>query len=311
MTSMTPRSWKSLLRGTLRGFAKDKLTDWAAALTYYAVLSIFPAIVVVTSLTALLGPSATASLVDNIQAIVPGQAAEILTTAVEELKGSASVAGPLAVLGLLGALWTSSGYIGAFMRASNAIYEMPEGRPLWKTIPLRIGMTVTVAVLLALCAAGVVATGAIAERIGSAIGIGTTGLTIWGVVKWPVIAVLVSLVIALLYWAAPNVRHPGFRWITPGGVLAVLIWAAASAGFAVYVANFGSYNKTYGSLGGIIAFLVWLWITNLAVLLGAELDAEIARTGASAEDDEPFLPPRDTRALDDQEREDLGETTRT
>jgi membrane protein len=273
------------------------------------VLSLFPAIIVVTSLTAMLGPSATASLIESIKAIAPGEAATILTGAVEELQGSAGLAGPLAIVGLLGALWTASGYIGAFMRASNAIYEMPEGRPMWKTLPLRVGLTAAVTVLLALCAAGVVFTGSIAERAGSAIGIGSTGLLIWNIAKWPVIAVLVSLAIALLYWAAPNVRQPRFRWISPGGVVAVLIWVLASAAFALYVANFGSYNKTYGSLGGIIGFLVWLWISNLAILLGAELDAELARSRAIArgadEDQEPFLPPRDTAALDEDEEKQL------
>ena len=310
-TDLSGRSWKGVLRRTLRGFGNDNLTDWAAALTYYAVLSLFPAIIVVTSLTALLGPSATQSLVENITAIAPGEAGNILTGAVEELQGSAGIAGPLAIIGLLGALWTASGYIGAFMRASNSIYEMPEGRPVWKTIPLRVGLTLGISVLLAVCAAAVVATGEIAERIGAAIGIGSTGLLIWSIAKWPAIALLVSLAIALLYWTAPNVRQPKFRWLSPGGIVAVLVWALASAAFAFYVANFGSYNKTYGSLGGVIGFLVWLWITNLAILLGAELDAELARSRAVAkgadEDQEPFLPPRDTRSMDDEERADLRE----
>lgn len=305
-TDLPATSWKALLRRTIKGFSKDNLTDWAAALTYYGVLSLFPAIIVITSLTAMLGPSATESLITNIEAIAPGEAAAILTGAIEELQGSASLAGPLAIIGLLAALWTASGYLGAFMRASNAIYEMPEGRPLWKTLPLRVGMTAATTVLLALCAAAVVATGTIAERLGEAIGIGQTGLRIWEIAKWPAIAALISLAIALLYWAAPNVKHPKFRWITPGGVLAVVIWALASAGFALYVANFSSYNKTYGSLGGIIGFLVWLWISNLAILLGAELDAELARSRAIArgadEDQDPFLPPRDTRSLDEDEQ---------
>jgi membrane protein len=308
-TDLSGRSWKGVLRRTLRGFGKDNLTDWAAALTYYAVLSLFPAIIVVTSLTALLGPSATESLVESITAIAPGEAGSILTGAVEELQGSAGIAGPLAIIGLLGALWTASGYIGAFMRASNSIYEMPEGRPIWKTLPLRVGLTLGISVLLAVCAAAVVATGEIAERIGAAIGIGSTGLLVWSIAKWPAVALLVSLAIALLYWTAPNVRQPKLRWLSPGGIVAVLVWAIASAAFAFYVANFGSYNKTYGSLGGVIGFLVWLWISNLAILLGAELDAELARSRAMAggadEDQEPFLPPRDTRSMDDEEKADL------
>ena len=191
------------------------------------------------------------------------------------------------------------------MRASNAIYEMPEGRPVWKTVPLRVGLTLAVIVLLAFSAVGVVATGAVADRAGQMLGIGSTGVLVWDIAKWPVIAALVSLAFALLYWASPNVKHPGFRWLSPGGVLAVVVWVLASAGFAFYVANFGSYNKTYGSLGGVIGFLVWLWISNIAILLGAELDAELARgqrieAGQPAEQ-EPFLPPRDTRAMNEQD----------
>jgi membrane protein len=187
------------------------------------------------------------------------------------------------------------------MRASNAIYEMPEGRPVWKTVPLRLGLTLGVVVLLALCAVGVVASGAVAQRLGHLLGVGSTGVLVWGIGKWPVLVVLVSLAFAVLYWVSPNVKQPGFRWLTPGGVLAVVVWALASAGFAFYVAHFGSYNKIYGSLGGVIGFLVWLWISNIAVLLGAELDAELARgqrieAGQPAEQ-EPFLPPRDTHAM--------------
>ncbi|MFC7616357.1 YihY/virulence factor BrkB family protein [Actinokineospora soli] len=226
------------------------------------------------------------------------------------MQNSAGLAGPLAIIGLATAIWTASGYLGAFMRASNSIYEMPEGRPVWKTIPLRIGLTVGAVVLLAVSVLGIVATGAVAERVGSALGIGSTGVLIWEIAKWPVIVALVSLTFAMLYWAAPNVRQPGFRWITPGGVLAVLIWLLASAAFGLYVANFGSYNKTYGSLGGVIGFLVWLWISNIAVLLGAEVDAELARERAvrdgHPEDQEPFLPPRDTRSLDEDERAEIA-----
>lgn len=304
-TELSKRSWWAVLKRTAQEFSKDNLTDWAAVLTYYSVLSIFPAMIVLTAVLGLLGPSATQTLIDDVNTMVPGQVGDVLVTAIQELQHSDSVAGSLALLGLAGALWSASGYIGAFMRASNAIYEMPEGRPVWKTVPLRVGLTLTVVLLLALCAVGVVATGTVAERVGQILGIGSTGVLVWDIAKWPVIAVLVSLTFALLYWASPNVKHPGFRWLTPGGVLAVVVWVLASAGFAFYVANFGSYNKVYGSLGGVIGFLVWLWISNIAVLLGAELDAELARgqrieAGQPAEQ-EPFLPPRDTRAMNEQE----------
>ena len=312
-TELSKRSWLDVLKRTVHQFGRDNLTDWAAALTYYAVLSIFPGLVVLTAVLGLLGPGATQTVIDNVNQVVPGQGREILVGAIKELSGSRGLAGPLAVLGLLGALWSASGYVGAFMRAGNAIYGMPEGRPLWKLLPLRILLTIGIVALLAVCAVGVVATGDIARRLGDLIGLGPTGVLVWEIAKWPVIAVLVSLAFALLYWAGPNVRQPGFRWLTPGGLVAVVVWVLVSAGFALYVANFASYNKTYGSLAGVIVFLVWLWISNLAVLLGAELDAELAR-GRSIEagregEEEPFLPPRDTKAMDADEAATVAEET--
>jgi membrane protein len=303
---MSKGTWGGVLKRTFKQFNRDNLTDWAAALTYYAVLSLFPGIIVLTAILGLLGPNSIQTVIDNINQVVPGQGKDILVGAIKELAGSRSLAGPLAIIGLLGALWSASGYIGAFMRASNSIYGMPEGRPIWKTIPLRIALTIGIVVLLAACALGVVATGSIARRIGDLIGLGSTGVLVWEIAKWPVIALLVSLAFALLYWAGPNVRQPSFKWLTPGGLVAVVLWVLASAGFALYVANFGSYNKTYGSLAGVIVFLVWLWISNLAVLLGAELDAEVARgrtieAGREEDQEEPFLPPRDTKAMDDDE----------
>lgn len=203
-TELSKRSWWAVLKRTAQEFSKDNLTDWAAVLTYYSVLSIFPAMIVLTAVLGLLGPSSTQTLIDNVNTMVPGQVGDVLVTAIQELQHSDSVAGSLALLGLAGALWSASGYIGAFMRASNAIYEMPEGRPVWKTVPLRVGLTLTVVLLLALCAVGVVATGTVAERVGQILGIGSTGVLVWDIAKWPVIAVLVSLTFALLYWASPT-----------------------------------------------------------------------------------------------------------
>jgi membrane protein len=312
-TELPRRSWWAVLKRVVREFNKDNLTDWAAALTYYSVLSIFPALVVLVAVLGLLGPSTTRSLTDTITEIAPGQTSEVLVGAIQELQESQGLAGSFAIIGLIGALWSASAYIGAFMRASNAIYEMPEGRPLWKTLPLRILVTLVIVVLLAVCAAGVIATGTLADRIGRAVGLGSTGVQVWEIAKWPVLVILVSLVFALLYWATPNVKLPGFRWLSPGGLLAVLLWAAASAGFAFYLANFASYNKTYGSLAGVIVFLTWLWISNLAVLLGAEFDAELARSRNIAAggdpDQEPFLPPRDIRSMDADERPDIAADT--
>jgi membrane protein len=312
-TRLSGGSWLATGRRTLREFTHDNLTDRAAALTYYSVLSMFPGLIVVTSLLGLLDPGATKSLIDNVGSLIPGTARTILVNAVRQLQQSHTLAGPLAVVGLLGALWSASGYLGAFMRAANAIYDIEEGRPIWKTVPLRVVLTLAVVIVLAACAVGVVLTGSLAQRIGQVLGIGSTGVVIWDIAKWPVILVLVSLVFAVLYWAAPNVRQPRFRWLSPGGLAAVLVWVVASVGFGFYVAHFGSYNKTYGSLGGVIVFLVWLWISNIAVLFGAELNAEVARaereeTGHPA-DVEPFLPPRDTRAMDAEGRREAEAVT--
>jgi membrane protein len=298
-TDLPRRDWLGVLRRTVREFRNDNLTDWAAALTYYAVLSLFPGIILLTAVLGMLGHSATQSLITSIQSVGPGAARDLIVNAI---RNAHHYAGPLAIVGLVGALWSASGYLGAFIRAANAIYDVAEGRPLWKTLPLRVLLTLAMVVLLAVCAVGLVFTGSLATRAGHLLGIGSVGITVWNIAKWPVLFLLVSLAIATLYWRAPNVRQPGFRWFSPGGLLAVLLWAAASAGFAVYVANFGSYNKTYGSLAAVIVFLVWLWISNLAILLGAEFDAELARgrqiaTGDGDDQAEPFLPPRDTRSM--------------
>jgi membrane protein len=301
-TKLPGKAWWGALRRTFKEFMDDDLLDWAAALTYYSVLSIFPGIVVLTAIVGLLGESATQPLIENVQALAPGGARDTVVDVMKELQSSSSVAGPVAIIGLLSALWAASGYIGGYIRASNAIYDVEEGRPVWKTLPLRIFLTLAMVVLLAATALGVVLTGDIADRVGHLLGIGSTGVLVWNIAKWPVLAILVSLAVALLFWASPNVRHPGFRWLTPGSLLAVLLWVLASLGFAFYVANFASYNKVYGSLAAVIVFLVWLWISNLAVLLGAEFDAELARERQIEDghppEEEPFLEPRDTRAMD-------------
>jgi membrane protein len=283
----------AVLKRTIKGFSRDNLTDWAAALTYYGVLAIFPALIVLVSVLGLIGDSATQSLIDNLGKVAPGPAKEILTSALKNLQGSKGAAGVLFVVGLLGALWSASGYVAAFMRASNAIYEIPEGRPVWKTLPLRVVLTLVLVLLLALTAIGVTLTGGLAKEVGGVIGLSDSAVTVWNVAKWPVLLVVVSFMFALLYWAAPNVKHPKFRWVSPGGVLALVGWIVASVAFAFYVANFGSYNKTYGALAAPIVFLVWLWISNLMILLGAEFNAELERGKAALE-------PRDTRKMEDE-----------
>jgi membrane protein len=290
------------LKRTIKEFSEDNLTDWAAALTYYGILSIFPLLLALVSILGLVGESATQPMIDNLGKVAPGPAKEIFTSAIENLQKSQGAAGILFVVGLAGALWSASGYVAAFMRASNSIYDVEEGRPIWKTLPTRIGTTLVLVLLLAIIAVGVVLTGGLAKEVGGLIGLGDSFVKVWDIAKWPVLLLLVSLLFAFLYWAAPNVKHHGFRWVSPGGIVAVIIWVIASAAFAFYVANFGSYNKTYGSLAGIIIFLMWLWISNIAVLFGAELDAELERGKQIAEghpeEKEPFLEPRDTRKME-------------
>jgi membrane protein len=290
----------------VREFQVDNLKDWAAALTYYSVLSIFPALVVLISLIDLAGRSTIQTLLDNLGQVAPGSVNQILEGAINSLQQTRGSAGVLALVGLAAALWSASNYIAAFMRASNAIYDVPEGRPVWKTLPIRIGVTVVVMVLLAVSAVAVVATGGLAGRIGRLLGIGSTAVRVWDIAKWPVLLLIVGFLYALLYWASPNARQP-FRWITPGGTLAVVVWVVASVAFAIYVANFGSYNKTYGSLASVIIFLVWLWLSNTAILLGAELNAELERSRAIAAGhppgEEPYMELRDTSKL--RERDNL------
>jgi membrane protein len=211
----------------------------------------------------------------------------------------------MALVGIVLAIWSASGYVAAFIRAANAVYDMPEGRPVWKVLPVRVGVTVVLMVLAVISALIVVFTGGLARQAGQALGIGDTALTVWAIAKWPVLVLLVTVMIAILYWATPNAKVKGFRWITPGSLLALLIWLAASAGFAFYVANFASYNKTYGTMAGVIVFLVWLWISNLAILLGLEFDAESVRQRAIAgglpPEREPYTQPRDTRTWDEED----------
>src|SRR4051812_24046497 len=285
------RHWWPVLKRTVREFREDNLTDWAAALTYYSVLAIFPALIVLVSILGLVGESATQPLIDNLGTVAPGPAKQIFTSAIKNLQGDQGAAGVLFVVGLLAALWSASGYVAAFMRASNAIYDIEEGRPIWKTLPVRVGLTLVLLVLLAVTTIAVVLTGGLAQRVGDVVGLGSTAVSVWNIAKWPVLLLVVSFMFALLYWAAPNVKHPKFRWVSPGGVLAVIGWIVASLAFAFYVANFGSYNKTYGALAAPIVFLVWLWVSNLMILLGAEFNAELERGRTELE-------PRDTRKME-------------
>jgi membrane protein len=268
------------VKRTFTEFSEDNLSDWAAALTYYSVLSIFPALIAMVSIVGLVGDpkTVTDSLNDVVSSIGPSSATDTLKEPIEDITKSRGTAGILLIFGIASALWTASGYVGAFMRASNVIYEVEEGRSFIKLRPLQVLVTFVLIVMLALVLVSLVLTGPVASKVGSALGVGDTAVTIWNFAKWPVLLVVVMLMIAILYYSSPNAKLPGFKWITPGSVLAVVVWLLASAAFALYVANFGSYNKTYGALGGVIVFLVWLWLTNVAILLGAELNAERERS---------------------------------
>jgi len=272
------------LKGTLKRLVKeiseDNLTDWAAALTYYLVLAIFPAIIAMISIVGLVfdPQQITDALTSILNTIAPGSAANTFSGVIDNLANNRQSAGLGLIVGVLAALWSASGYVGAFTRAANVVWETPEGRPFWKLKPLQLLLTLIGVFFIAAIALSVVATGPVTDAIGEAIGLGGTATTVWDIAKWPVMVVMVAVMIAVLYFTAPNVRLRGFKFVTVGSAVAVLAWIVASALFAFYVANFGSYNKTYGALAGVVIFLVWLWLTNLAVLVGVELDSERERS---------------------------------
>jgi membrane protein len=268
------------LKRTMTEFSEDQLTDRAAALTYYGVLSIFPALIALVSIVGLVGDPATVTnaLTDIIGSIGPASAVDTFKGPIEELTKSSGTAGIALIVGIVSALWTASGYVGGFMRASNVIYEVEEGRGFFKLRPLQMLVTLVLILLLAIVLMAVVLTGPLATAVGEAVGIGSSAVTLWNIAKWPVLLLMVIVMIALLYYAAPNAKLRGVKSILPGAALAVVVWLLASAAFAFYVANFGSYNKTYGTLAGVVLFLVWLWITNVAILFGAELNAERERS---------------------------------
>ncbi len=293
-------SWKATLRRVFDGFRSDQVTDLAAGLTYYGILALFPALIALVSIVGLFGDpkSTTTTLTDIVSDLGPRTAADTFNGPIESLTSNRGTAGALFVAGLLGALYSASGYVGAFMRASNRIYGVQEGRPFWKLRPLQIAVTLAMVLLAALVVVALVLSGPVAESVGKALGLTDQAVTIYGLAKWPALVAVVLTMLALLYYVSPNVRLPGFRWITPGSALAVAVWALASIGFAFYVSNFGSYDKTYGTLGGVVTFLVWVWITNIAVLLGVELNAELERTreiaaGVAGAEESIQLPPRE------------------
>jgi membrane protein len=298
-TDLPTRTWPSTLKRTLTEFKEDKLNHWAAALTYYAVLSLFPALLVMVSLTGLVADPKTVTkfLTDTVSSLGPSSAVETFKAPIESLTSNRGAAGIMAIVGVAAALWSASGYVGAFTDACNSIYEVEEGRPIWKLKPIQLVVTFVCIMLVAITALALVVSGPLAKAVGGALGLSDVAVTAWQFGKWPIMLVLVLGVLHVLYFASPNARV-GKRWITGGTVLALVAWILASVAFAFYVANFGSYNKTYGALGGVVVFLLWLWITNMAVLFGVEFNAECERTreletGVRGADKELQLPERD------------------
>jgi membrane protein len=308
-TKLPKRAWLRVLRGAGREFSQDSLTDSAAALTYYAVLALFPAVLALISIVGFLGPDTTTKLLNNLGTIVPGSIQSTLKQIITSLQGGGQQkAGVAFIIGLALSIWSASGYIAAFMRAANVVYDVPEGRPAWKTIPTRLATTVVLLILMVAVAVIVVFTGPVAQQAGNLLGLGSAAVTAWGIVKWPVLLLILMVMVAILYWAAPNAKQ-GLRWISPGSVLGVGVWLIASGLFAVYLANFANYQKTYGTFAGVIIFFVWIWISNLAILLGAEFNAELDRARAEADGlprgAEPYVELRDTRKLDADEKAEV------
>jgi membrane protein len=268
------------VKRTVMEFREDNMSDWAAALTYYGLLSLFPALIALVSIVGLVGDpaSTTRTITDIVTKLGPSSAADTFAGPIKSITSNRSAAGILLIVGLATALWSASGYVGAFMRAANVIYETPEGRPFWKLRPLQILVTLVMLLLLAAVAVALVLTGPVVDAVAGPLGVGSTAVSIWNIAKWPVLLAVVVTMFAVLFYAAPNVKLVGFRWVTPGALLAIVLWLIASAAFAFYVANFGSYDKTYGALGGVVCLLVWFWITNVALLLGMELNSERERS---------------------------------
>ncbi|MBG6179620.1 YihY/virulence factor BrkB family protein [Arthrobacter sp. CAN_A1] len=313
-TELKKPAWGYVLKRTIREFGKDQCTDLAAALTYYAVLAIFPALLALVSMLGVFGQAeaTTATVLDVLGGVAPDIAEnETLTDTIAGL-ASSSGAGLTLVIGILGAVWSASAYVGAFSRAMNRIYEVDEGRPFWKLRPVMLSITVAVLLLVVMMALLLVLSGPVAESVGNVIGLGDTALLVWNIAKWPVMLGFAVLMIGLLYYGAPNVKQPKFRWMSMGAFVALLVLAITTAGFSFYVGNFGSYDETYGAIAGVIVLLLWLWLANLSLLFGAEFDAELERgrqlqAGIEAEKTLQ-LPPRDdkmSRKKLDKELEDI------
>jgi membrane protein len=288
------------LKRAVTEFSEDNMTDWAASLTYYGLLALFPALIAFVGIVGFFvdPASATQTITGIVSSLGPSTAAQTFAGPIESITANRGASGIMAIVGILVALWSASSYVGAFMRASNQVYETPEGRPFWKLRPVQMLVTLIMLILAVAVVLALILSGPVVDAVAGPLGVGPIAVTVWQYGKWPVLLVVVITMFAVLYYAAPNVKQPGFKWITPGSVFALVIWILASVGFAFYVANFGSYDKTYGSLGGVVIFLMWLWITNCALLLGIELNSELERSrelqaGVPHADREIQLEPRD------------------
>lgn len=297
LTGIKAKSWKYVAKRSVAKFSADAATDMAATLTYYAVLSLFPAILALVSILGLVGQAeqTTKVMLDLVVQLTDESMVATIRGPVENLTSSPA-AGWTFAFGLAAALWSASKYVGGFSRAMNRIYGTDEGRPVWKLRPALLLVTLIAVLLVAAMALMLVVSGPIARAIGETIGLGDTAVMVWNTAKWPVLGILAVVLIALLYYFTPNVQQPKFRWISVGATVALLGALVASVGFGFYLANFGKYEKTYGAIAGVIILLLWLWILNLALLFGAEVDAELERgrqlqAGIVAEADVQ-LPPR-------------------
>lgn len=310
-TDLPSSSLLEVVKRSRAEFRNNNLTTLAAALTYYAVLAAVPGLIVLFTALGLFGKKITNKVVAQVNSVAPSSTGHFVRTLLSQAQSHKTGTGVMAIVGIVIALWSASSYVNGFRQASNVIYGIGEGRPIWKTAAIRVVVTIVAVVILTACAVIVVVSGSIANEVGNAIGAGPVALVIWDIVKWPVLVVLVSVLLAVLFWVGPNAKQGGIKWISPGGVIATLVWAVVSAAFAVYVTNFSSYNKTYGALTGIIVFLIWLWLSNLALLFGAQVNAELEHAKAIAQglppDVRPFAEPRDTKKLGDSARRSVEE----
>jgi membrane protein len=296
------RSGFRVLRKAAGEFMDDQGTDLAAGLTYYGILAIFPAALAIFSTLGLFGQGERGVnfVLDVLRPLVSSDFLNNIRTPLHSIAHS-DAAGATFAIGLLAALWSASAYVGAFGRAMNRVYEVDEGRPWWRLRPMNFLVTILTTML---CAAGLlilVVSGTVSRSLGKRMGVGHQAVQVWDIAKWPVLLVLVIVVVALLYHLTPNIRQGRPRLLSVGAAVAILVWLIASAGLGLYVVNVHSYDRTYGSLAGIILTLVWLWITNVALIFGAELDSELERArqlhrGIAAEERLQLVPRSERRS---------------